>query len=117
MTFIRTANTEEQRESTCSSNVGVRRLRRSVTATNSRRDGRRVCAARIERTHGKVEPFLGTCLNFSGTHMDADKNYTTHTMVGTTQGWLRHGRGSRAWRARCGVRSRRSPHLTSKQVG
>ena len=54
MTFIRTANTEEQRESTCSSNVGVRRLRRSVTATNSRRDGRRVCweglanAARME---------------------------------------------------------------------
>jgi hypothetical protein len=61
VTFIRTANTEEQRESTCSSNVGVRRLRRSVTATNSRRDGRRVCA-RMELTAEPTRfcaPFLG----------------------------------------------------------
>ena len=65
MTLIRTANTEEQRESTCSSNVGVRRLRRSVTATNSRRDGRRVCweglanAARMELT--RAAPFWVMC--------------------------------------------------------
>ena len=68
MTLIRTANTEEQRESTCSSNVGVRRLRRSVTATNSRRDGRRVCweglanAARMELTTGwRAAPFWVMC--------------------------------------------------------